>query len=230
MNKFLGKREIFQEVKKKSNEYKEIVDYNSLEIEIEDKNKLIECEKNIVFHQQKTAEHLMAISETLFNAQEVLASYGNNGKFRLWFESLGMKKDFVYMCLKRYGLYVQYNMNKVMELPEKVVKEITKQDSEVVYEEADIVKIIEATKPSVILKEIKEDKLSSIFNKSLSGCPTNYANENTITGSQADQTEDDATKIAALAYALEDIKKHILEMDNITEAIKFVKKELKKHL
>ncbi|MGL4403494.1 MAG: hypothetical protein ACRCTS_07230 [Fusobacteriaceae bacterium] len=155
MSSFLKKREVFRgEPAKKINEYKPIADYEKLELEEEEVKSLIECEKNIIFHQQKTKEHLMSISETLFQAQRILANH-NGGTFRMWFEDLGLKKDFVYMCLKRYNLYLHYEKDSVMELPEKVIKEITKEKSEVEFQESDILKIIEAEKPNEVLKEIK---------------------------------------------------------------------------
>lgn len=155
MGKFLKNRDVFKgEVAKKINEYKPVADYELLEVNDREKKELIECEKNIIFHQQKTKEHLMAISETLFKAQEILANH-RGGTFRIWFEDLGLKKDFVYMCIKRYRLYLDYENDRVMELPEKVIKEITKESRDIQFSDEDIVKIIEAEKPATILQEIK---------------------------------------------------------------------------
>ncbi|MGL4733111.1 MAG: hypothetical protein ACRCWN_05430, partial [Fusobacteriaceae bacterium] len=118
----MKKREVFRgEPVKKINEYRPIADYERLELEEREIKSLIECEKNIIFHQQKTKEHLMSISETLYEAQGILSSH-HGGTFRMWFEDLGLKKDFVYMCLKRYNLYLHYEKDVVMELPEKIIK------------------------------------------------------------------------------------------------------------
>lgn len=164
MSKFFKNRDPFKgDAVKKINEYKPVANYDIFEIDIEEKKELIECEKNIIFHQQKTTEHLMAISETLFKAQHLLANHGT-GNFRSWFEDLGLKKDFVYMCLKRYNLYIHYEKESVMSLPEKIVKEITKENNPVKFQEEDIIKILESEKPGEIIKEIKNH---------LSGNPTN---------------------------------------------------------
>ncbi|MGL4534733.1 MAG: hypothetical protein ACRCUA_06725 [Fusobacteriaceae bacterium] len=164
MSKFFKNRDPFKgDVVKKINEYRPVANYDILEIDIEEKKELIECEKNIIFHQQKTAEHLMAISETLYKAQHLLANHGT-GNFGIWFEDLGLKKDFVYMCLKRYSLYLHYENETVMSLPEKIIKEITKENTPQKFQDEDIIKILEAEKPAEIIKKIK-------FR--LSGCPTN---------------------------------------------------------
>ena len=126
MANFFKDRKTFKEISKVKivDEYISKVNYNALEVNDSDLKKLIECEKNILFHQQKSIEHLLALSETLFEAQQVLANY-KNGSFRNWFENVGLKKDFVYMCLKRYNLYLSYNSDKVMAIPEKIIKELS---------------------------------------------------------------------------------------------------------
>ena len=154
MAKFFKDRRTFKEVSKVKaiDEYISKVDYNILEVNDSDLKKLIDCEKNILFHQQKSIEHLLAISETLFEAQQVLANY-KNGSFRNWFEKVGLKKDFVYMCLKRYNLYLNYNNDKFMAIPEKIIKELSNQ--KVILEKEQILEILESEKPIKKYEEVK---------------------------------------------------------------------------
>ena len=89
-----------------------------------------------------------------------------NGKFKEWFEALGLKKDFVYMCLKRYNLYLDYNNDKVMMIPEIMIKDFTKQN---IFSKGLISEILEDEKP--------QEKYKSIKRNILSGYPTIYSGE-----------------------------------------------------
>ena len=95
------------------------MDYSILKVESEEK-KLIECEKVLSFHTEKTTEYLLSIPETLVNTQKVLSNH-SGGIFKNWFKGLGMKKDFVYTCINKYELYVQYKKENIMNLPERVI-------------------------------------------------------------------------------------------------------------
>lgn len=173
MSEFLRNRMTFKEIKKNRiiDEYSSIVNYEELALKEEDLKKMIICEKNILFHQKKSIEHLLALSETLYEAQQILANYKNGG-FRKWFEAMGMKKDFVYMCLKRYTLYQNYKSEKVMAIPEKMVKELSTPNINLPKEQ--ILEILESEKPT----KKYEEKIQVL----LSGHPTiklceNYENE-----------------------------------------------------
>ena len=167
MSKFLKDRESFKEIKrvKVIEQYSPLVDYTNFELKEEDFKKMINCEKNILFHQQKSVEHLLSLSETLYEAQQILSNYKNGG-FRNWFEEIGLKKDFVYMCLKRYNLYLNYENEKVMAIPEKMVKELS--TPKFVLPKEQIAEILESEKPVRKYEEIKNI---------LSGDPTIYKNE-----------------------------------------------------
>lgn len=164
MSKFFKDRTAFKEVKKVKivDEYLPIVDYTELGLKEEDLKKMINCEKNILFHQQKSIEHLLSLSETLYEAQQVLSNYKNGG-FKNWFEEMGLKKDFVYMCLKRYNLYLNYENEKVMAIPEKMVKELS--TTKIVLPKEKILEILKSEKPVKRYEEIKNI---------LSGDPTIY--------------------------------------------------------
>ncbi|WP_407536498.1 hypothetical protein [Cetobacterium somerae] len=165
MSNFLKDRSAFKEARKVRvvEEYTPIVNYTELELKDDDLKKMINCEKNILFHQQKSMEHLLALSQTLYEAQQILSNYKNGG-FRNWFEELGLKKDFVYMCIKRYNLYLNYNNEKVMAIPEKIVKDLVKQES--ILQKEQVLEILKSEKPVKKYEEIKNI---------LSGDPTIYS-------------------------------------------------------
>lgn len=196
MAKFFKDRRTFKEVNKVKviDEYISKVDYNALEISELDLKKLIDCEKNILFHQQKSVEHLLALSETLFEAQQVLANY-KNGSFKNWFEKLGLKKDFVYMCLKRYNLYLNYNNEKVMAIPEKIIKELSNQ--KIVLKKEQILEILESEKPAKKYEEVKNIAVET----------TIYLNED------IDDIADLEKRIAQKYKSLEMIKKEIKDLE-----------------
>lgn len=196
MAKFFKDRKTFKEVNKVKviDEYISKVDYNTLEISELDLKKLIDCEKNILFHQQKSVEHLLALSETLFEAQQVLANY-KNGSFKNWFEKLGLKKDFVYMCLKRYNLYLNYNNEKVMAIPEKVIKELS--NKKIVLKKEQILEILESEKPAQKYEEVKN----------IATVTTICLNEN------SSELIDLEKKIAQKYRSLEMIKKEIKDLE-----------------
>lgn len=154
MSKFLKDRGAFKEVKKVKvvEQYSPIVNYANFELKEEDLKRMINCEKNILFHQQKSIEHLLSLSETLYEAQQILSNYKNGG-FRNWFEEIGLKKDFVYMCLKRYNLYLNYENEKVMAIPEKMVKELS--TAKIVLPKEQILEILESEKPIRKYEEVK---------------------------------------------------------------------------
>jgi hypothetical protein len=105
-------------------------------------------------------EHLMGISENLYKAQSLLASH-KGGTFYKWFESLGLKKDFVYMCIRRYELYLKYRKEEVMKLPDRVVKEVAKLSKDL--EDERVYEIIEAPRPQAKIKELRELLLERII-------------------------------------------------------------------
>ncbi|SJZ88331.1 hypothetical protein SAMN02745174_01843 [Cetobacterium ceti] len=199
---FLNKRDPFNKEKIEKVE-ESLVDYEALEIVGEDKKNLIKCEKNIIFHREKVKEHLMSISETLYEAQQVLAKHGN-GSFKIWFEKLGLKKDFVYMCLKRYSLYLEYNKENIMLLPDRTVKDLVRlnieKNSEIILE------ILDSGKVGEKIKEIKE---------SLSVRPTNFL-ENNIRNYKIEgelkKIEKNILKYKEKILELENQKKYLIEI------------------
>lgn len=115
---------------------------------------LIELEEKAIHTGSLLSENLREFADIFNQAQGIFAN-NKNGNFGKWYESLGFKKDFVYLCLDRKNLAIKYEQNIVYALPDRTVKDIKKLDkqneTEIVYE------ILEAEKPSEKLKEIKKE-------------------------------------------------------------------------
>lgn len=154
--KIFGLRDPFPEKNDVSaivvDKYTPKINYGELEITPQEKENLIEYEKGVLFHGSKMQDHLLGISENLYKAQMLLADH-RGGTFYKWFEGLGLKKDFVYMCIKRYDLYLKYKREEVMKLPDRVVKEVVKLSKDLSEER--VYEIIEASKPNEKIKEFK---------------------------------------------------------------------------
>ncbi|MGL5348988.1 MAG: hypothetical protein ACRCZO_02560 [Cetobacterium sp.] len=213
MSKFFKDRTAFKEVKKVKivDEYLPIVDYTELGLKEEDLKKMINCEKNILFHQQKSIEHLLSLSETLYEAQQVLSNYKNGG-FKNWFEEMGLKKDFVYMCLKRYNLYLNYENEKVMAIPEKMVKELS--TTKIVLPKEKILEILKSEKPVKRYEEIKNI---------LSGDPTIYSGEISEAEIVVDSSDEIRTLEIELAKKYSEVKKLQKEIKDIEYRLSIVK-------
>lgn len=205
MSKFLSQRNAFEKSKKVKivDDYIPVVNYEQLELNEIDLKKLIDCEKNVIFHQQKSIEHLFSLSETLSEAQKVLANY-KNGSFRSWFEGLGLKKDFVYMCIKRYDLYLNYDNKKVMSIPEKIVKSLSR-DS---IKKELVLEILDSDKPTKKYEEVKNI---------LSGHPTIYSGEIT----EAEIIENDVDEIRKLESILSEKYRMMKELQSEIKDIEY---------
>lgn len=125
-------------------------------IENEVKNRLIQCEEKAIHHAKIMSNSVMELSRVFSEAQALLASH-HGGGFKKWFEELGFKKDFVYMCLKRNDLFLELSDEKVFVIPEKAVKTISKIKDRIDIEE--VKEIVNSEKPTEKAKE-KENGLS----------------------------------------------------------------------
>lgn len=105
-------------VKKYHSEY----DYQS--INESDKEKLVNFEEEIIINREEINKNYFKIAKDLYEANLILASYDKtNGKFIKWFESLGLKKTFVYNSIKRYSLFIIYqDEEKINKLSQKAVE------------------------------------------------------------------------------------------------------------
>lgn len=136
----------FTEVKVKSN-----FDYS--EFSEKEKEILIELEERMLHSKDILATQLKKVAEILFEAQEIFAN-NKNGSFGKWYENLGYKKDFVYMCLDRKNLALKYDNKEIYQLPERAVKDLKKFDKK--EEKEIILDILTDPAPIKKLKEIKE--------------------------------------------------------------------------
>ena len=98
---------------------------------------------------------LLDLAEGLAEAQKLFAN-NKSGTFQKWFESLGLKKTFVYTLLNRQELYLEFNDEKVFQVPERVLPEIKKIKQNISPEE--VIRIINSDKP---LEEVKNISFGS---------------------------------------------------------------------
>ena len=151
------KKEIQQiEVVEIKEKYNPILNYDEFDLENFEKEKLIKFEEKVIYHANELSKNTIALSKVFYEAQKTLAS-SKTGTFVKWFESLGFKKDFVYMLLKRNELFMEVANERIFEIPEKAIKTISKIKNKVDINE--ILEIVNAEKPVIIAKE-KENNLS----------------------------------------------------------------------
>ncbi|MDX8336114.1 hypothetical protein [Candidatus Cetobacterium colombiensis] len=126
--------------------------FDYAEFNEEDKENLIELEKKALHTGNLLRENLKELGDVFLEAHKIFSN-NKNGMFGKWYESLGFKKDFVYLCLDRRQLSIQYNSKEIYKLPDRVIKDIKKIEKE---NEEIVVEILEAENPREKLKEIKE--------------------------------------------------------------------------
>lgn len=159
-----------QEVEIKE-QYISKIDYKELEIDETLVDDLILWEERALISISSIKKNLIDLGRVFKNANELLANQ-KNGTFRLWYEKLGFKKDFVYMCLKRYGFYMELEDKKIYEIPDKTIKEISKLKDiskeklrEIINAEkpTEVIKEINSVKPNLFLEKVKEKEIDEII-------------------------------------------------------------------
>lgn len=132
-------------------------DYDSLDIGVEDKNFLIEYEKNLMFQGKRVREIACVIGETLENARTIFKRYSTEDEpinFAMWYKAMGFNKDQVYLFRGRFKLTLKKPEYKeiILKLSDATIKEaINKKTPE------DIVKkVLEGELKTA--KEIKEER------------------------------------------------------------------------
>ncbi|MEG0134683.1 MAG: hypothetical protein RR191_04795 [Cetobacterium sp.] len=105
--------------------YKSIIDYSTFEITDVEKDKLIKYEEQVIFHGKEIIKNNIELAKIFSEAQKTLSS-NKTGTFTKWFEALGFKKTFVYMCIKRNELFLEFEDSKIFDIPEKALFEISK--------------------------------------------------------------------------------------------------------
>lgn len=118
---------------------------------IYDKESLIELEKKAIYTGNLLKENLKELGDVFLEAQKIFSN-NKNGMFGKWYENLGFKKDFVYLCLDRKQLSMQYNPSAIYKLPDRVIKDLKKIEKE---NEEIITEILNSENPKEKIKEIK---------------------------------------------------------------------------
>ncbi len=124
------------------------------EFNLDDREQLIDLEKRAIHTGKLLRDNLKELGEVFVEAQDIFAN-NKNGMFGKWYENLGYKKDFVYLCIDRINLAIQYNTKDVYKLPDRMIKDIKKISSQSENEEV-IAEILTSENPKEKLKEIKE--------------------------------------------------------------------------
>ena len=124
---------------------------------------LMKLENEVKFHQEKTLEHIMRYSEAIYEANKIFAQRGS-GSFGLWTENLGISRETANVAVRRYTMYLESKNEKVMELPTRVIKQLTGQNKEI-YKNTEIIEVIEAENPTKTLVEINYKKEAEKFSE-----------------------------------------------------------------
>lgn len=144
--------------------------YKKTEVKIEKENKIVSIfdysdfsknERELLEELEQKATHygsiisdsIQELGDVFKKAQECFANY-KNGSFVSWYEKLGYKKDFVYLCLDRKNLALKYDNKDIYRLPDRAIKDIKRLDNK---DETEIVfDILMDPEPTKKIKEIKE--------------------------------------------------------------------------
>ncbi|MGL4511292.1 MAG: hypothetical protein ACRDCE_03610 [Cetobacterium sp.] len=117
-----------------------------------DKEYLIELEKKAIYTGNLLKENIKELGDVFLEAHKIFSN-NKNGMFGKWYENLGFKKDFVYLCLDRKQLSIQYDSATIYKLPDRIIKDLKKIEKE---NEEIIVEILNSENPKEKIKEIKQ--------------------------------------------------------------------------
>ena len=102
-------------------------------------------------------EHILSYSEAIFQGN-LIFSNNRNGNFGKWIEELGISRETANTAIRRYTLFKERDNKKILELPGRVVKELTGKNKST-YDDNEIVEIIESEKPMIALNALRVKKL-----------------------------------------------------------------------
>ena len=144
------------------------IDYLDLGIEDNnDKNKLIILESQIRFHERKTLQHILEYSKAIYEGNKIFAN-NRNGNFGKWVSHLGISRETANTAIRRYTLYKDKKNEKILELPGRIVKELTGKNKEH-YNDVEVIEILNSEKPMLTISDLKtkkrEEKLKNIEEK-----------------------------------------------------------------
>lgn len=126
--------------------------FDYADFDINDKEHLIELEKKALYTGNLLKDNLKELGDVFLEAHKIFSN-NKNGMFGKWYENLGFKKDFVYLCLDRRQLSLQYDSSTIYKLPDRVIKDIKKFEKE---NEEIVVEILNSENPKEKIREIKE--------------------------------------------------------------------------
>ncbi len=151
-------------------------DYSKLQnVDEEEKSKLMEIEKELIFEGKKLGTIAVEIGKKLLEAREVFIK-SHNESFIEWYEQLGFNKDQVSIFIKRYQMSIEFpgqkeriinfsdrmiiqlnKKNTPREIIEKVLKGEIKTTKEVIENRKNISSTLEIFPQEIEEAEIVED-------------------------------------------------------------------------
>jgi hypothetical protein len=187
-------------------------DYDYQNINENDKEKLVNFEEEIIINREEINKNYFKIAKDLYEANFILASYDKtNGKFIKWFESLGLKKTFVYNSIKRYSLFIIYqDEEKINKLSQKAVEILgTKKISD-----------------EIRLKVLNEKNIEVISDRNLKDYVLNIISERTeMIKKKEIKNEDKDIKILEIRQLLDEIENKLKEKIDLEQYKKLKKIE-----
>lgn len=133
-------------------------DYDKYQIVEDDKKKLINFEKEMIFQGKKLGEVAYNIGKTLVEVKDVFNKYQQEKGFMEWYNTIGLNKDQVYIYIGRYnlGLKNPEAKDRILLLSDRTIKEtINKKTPEEIKE-----KVIKGELSTG--KEVKDARVKAI--------------------------------------------------------------------
>ena len=137
--------------------YKSRFDFEKFEIEEQDKATLLQKEQIINNSQKQMMKNIYEIAKNLYESQQILANY-HSGSFVEWFETIGLKKDYVYRMIDKYKLAQETNIRNAVNLPVRVVQNIKKMN----IDTSQKIEIIKSEDPRKKIAEISHSEKSEL--------------------------------------------------------------------
>lgn len=106
-------------------------DYSKLHnVNEEEKNKLMEIEKELIFEGKKLGIIAIEIGKKLLEAREVFIK-SHNESFIEWYEQLGFNKDQVSIFIKRYQMSVEFPTQKeqIINFSDRMIIQLNKKNT-----------------------------------------------------------------------------------------------------
>ena len=137
--------------------YKSRFDFEKFEIEEQDKATLLQKEQIINNSQKQMMKNIYEIAKNLYESQQILANY-HSGSFVEWFETIGLKKDYVYRMIDKYKLAQETNIRNAVNLPVRVVQNIKKMN----IDTSQKIEIVKSEDPRKKIAEISHSEKSEL--------------------------------------------------------------------